>query len=131
MDQTVIFPRYDSYKGSGFDWIGDIPSVWELKRLAAVFEERKEKVSDKNFPPFWTLDKIDVGQGATNGSSLTTLGLGIWGNLFYRTPYCAASCQVAPCRSQPDLRLLGSHISRMKMNYLEVWVLCEVSQTTK
>jgi hypothetical protein len=24
----------------------------------------------------WTLDKIDVGQGATNGSSLTTLGLG-------------------------------------------------------
>jgi type I restriction enzyme, S subunit len=51
MDQTVIFPRYDSYKDSGFDWIGDIPSVWELKRLAAVFEERKEKVSDKNFPP--------------------------------------------------------------------------------
>jgi len=30
-----------------------------------------------------------------------------------------------------SLRLLGSHIFRMKMNYLEVWVLCEVSQTTK
>jgi hypothetical protein len=24
---------------------------------------------------YWTLDKIDVGQGATNGSSLTTPGL--------------------------------------------------------
>ena len=31
----------------------------------------------------WTLDKINVGQGATNGSSLTTLGLGyLWDNLF-------------------------------------------------
>jgi hypothetical protein len=27
------------------------------------------------FNSFWTLDKIDVGQGATNGSSLTTPGL--------------------------------------------------------
>ena len=27
----------------------------------------------------WTLDKIDVGQGATKGSSLTTLGLGYLG----------------------------------------------------
>ncbi len=32
-----------------------------------------------NIISFWTLDKIDVGQGATNGSSLTTLGLGYLG----------------------------------------------------
>jgi hypothetical protein len=31
------------------------------------------------FAFYWTLDKIDVGQGATNGSSLTTLGLGYLG----------------------------------------------------
>lgn len=25
--------RYDSYKPSGIDWIGDIPSHWEIQRL--------------------------------------------------------------------------------------------------
>jgi len=51
MDMELVFPRYESYKGSGFNWLGDIPSDWKLQRLATVFEERKEKVSDKDFPP--------------------------------------------------------------------------------
>lgn len=44
-------PRYESYRDSGLGWLGEIPSSWELQRLGAVFEERKEKVSDKYFPP--------------------------------------------------------------------------------
>lgn len=51
MEKTIIFPRYESYKSSGFDWLGYIPTEWGLNRLATVFEERKEKVSDKDFPP--------------------------------------------------------------------------------
>jgi len=50
MDMALILPRYESYKDSGFDWLGDIPSYWKLQRLATVFEEKKEKVSDKDFP---------------------------------------------------------------------------------
>jgi type I restriction enzyme S subunit len=46
----LTFPRYEDYKASGFDWLGDIPTGWPLQRLGAVFEERKEKVSDKDFP---------------------------------------------------------------------------------
>lgn len=45
------FPRYDSYRESGVEWLGKIPAKWELQRLGTVFEERKEKVSDKDFPP--------------------------------------------------------------------------------
>lgn len=30
-------------KNSGVEWIGDIPAEWEMKRLKAIFLERKEK----------------------------------------------------------------------------------------
>jgi type I restriction enzyme S subunit len=43
--------KYSDYKDSGIDWIGKIPSHWEARRLGTGFEERREKVSDKDFPP--------------------------------------------------------------------------------
>lgn len=45
------FKRYDSYKNSGVEWLGEIPSHWEMVRLGSKFIERKEKVSDKDFKP--------------------------------------------------------------------------------
>ena len=45
------FKRYDSYKNSGVEWLGQIPSHWEMVRLGSKFIERKEKVSDKDFKP--------------------------------------------------------------------------------
>ena len=45
------FKRYDSYKNSGVEWLGQIPSHWEVVRLGSKFIERKEKVSDKDFKP--------------------------------------------------------------------------------
>jgi len=38
-------------KDSGVDWIGEIPEHWEVSRLGSNFEERKTKVSDKEYPP--------------------------------------------------------------------------------
>jgi type I restriction enzyme S subunit len=38
--------RYDSYKDSGLDWIGEIPSHWELKKIKNLYSERKEKNTD-------------------------------------------------------------------------------------
>lgn len=43
--------RYESYKASGVEWLGDIPEHWELTRLGTRFEERRTKVSDKDYPP--------------------------------------------------------------------------------
>jgi len=35
--------RYDSYKDSGVEWIGEIPSDWNVYRIKKCLEERKEK----------------------------------------------------------------------------------------
>lgn len=43
--------RYEKYKASGVDWIGEIPRHWECKRLGTWFTERREKVSDKDYAP--------------------------------------------------------------------------------
>jgi type I restriction enzyme S subunit len=43
--------RYKSYKLSGIDWIGDIPSSWEVKRVGQLFVQRSETVSDSDFIP--------------------------------------------------------------------------------
>ena len=38
--------KYDSYKDSGIDWIGEIPSHWGLKRFKSLFIEH----SGNGFP---------------------------------------------------------------------------------
>lgn len=43
--------KYDQYKNSGVEWLGEIPEHWELTRLGTRFLERKSKVSDKDFEP--------------------------------------------------------------------------------
>ena len=43
--------RYEKYKNSGVDWIGEIPELWDCKRLGVYFTERREKVSDKDYAP--------------------------------------------------------------------------------
>lgn len=43
--------KYSSYKDSGVQWLGEIPSHWEVLRLGSYFSERKEKVSDKDYEP--------------------------------------------------------------------------------
>ena len=38
-----MFNKYDAYKDSCVEWIGEIPVNWEVKRLKAVLAERNEK----------------------------------------------------------------------------------------
>jgi len=42
---------YSSYKDSGVEWIGEVPSEWNVKRLDHFFTERKDKVDDVSYPP--------------------------------------------------------------------------------
>lgn len=44
------YKAYPEYKDSGVEWLGDIPAHWNIKRLGQLFEERREKVSDKEYP---------------------------------------------------------------------------------
>ncbi|WP_082711195.1 restriction endonuclease subunit S [Methylobacterium indicum] len=47
----MSFPAYLSYKESGVEWLGKVPSHWTLQRLGGSFVERREKVNDTDFPP--------------------------------------------------------------------------------
>lgn len=38
-------------KDSGIEWIGQIPEVWGIDKIGQIYDERKEKVSDRDFAP--------------------------------------------------------------------------------
>lgn len=43
--------RYGDYKPTGAEWIPSIPASWDIQKIGALFAQRKEKVSDKDFAP--------------------------------------------------------------------------------
>ncbi|MDG1302282.1 MAG: restriction endonuclease subunit S [Opitutae bacterium] len=43
------YKLYSEYKDSSVEWLGDLPTHWEAKRLGQFFLERREKVSDKDY----------------------------------------------------------------------------------
>ncbi|MBY5090661.1 restriction endonuclease subunit S [Citrobacter freundii] len=44
------YKAYSEYRDSGVEWLGEIPAHWNIKRLGQFFEERRVKVSDKDYP---------------------------------------------------------------------------------
>jgi len=46
----MSFPRHPKYEDSGVEWLGEVPEHWDVKRIGCYFNERREKVSDKDFP---------------------------------------------------------------------------------
>jgi len=47
----AALPKYESYRDSGVEWLGSVPSKWKLTRLGGLFAQRKTKVSDKEYEP--------------------------------------------------------------------------------
>lgn len=43
MDTAISFPRYDKYKDSGVEWLGEIPAHWPILRNKYLFQERVTK----------------------------------------------------------------------------------------
>jgi len=39
----MLLPRYESYKDSGVEWLGEIPEEWSLWKGFQIFKENKEK----------------------------------------------------------------------------------------
>ncbi|NHZ47482.1 restriction endonuclease subunit S [Nitratidesulfovibrio liaohensis] len=39
----MSFPTYPDYKDSGVEWLGKVPSHWNIKRFKYIFEERNER----------------------------------------------------------------------------------------
>ena len=56
--------RYDKYKDSGVEWIGEIPEHWEIKRLKNVCSQVNIKENSKgNSLPYIGLENIESGSG--------------------------------------------------------------------
>lgn len=51
MSSNIITNRYDKYNDSGIEWIGEIPDSWNINKIGQIYQERNEKVSDKEFMP--------------------------------------------------------------------------------
>lgn len=43
--------KYEKYKKVDSSWINNIPSSWRISKVNSIFEERREKVSDKEYEP--------------------------------------------------------------------------------
>ena len=46
IENEKVCGKYDTYKDSGVEWIGEIPSEWEVKRLKFSSKVRNEKYSE-------------------------------------------------------------------------------------
>ncbi|HGD0128485.1 TPA: hypothetical protein ACG6V8_000870 [Streptococcus agalactiae] len=44
--------KYERYRDTGLIWINKVPKKWNLQKINAVFDERREKVSDKDYVHF-------------------------------------------------------------------------------
>jgi type I restriction enzyme S subunit len=63
----TTFPKYDRYKDSGVEWLGDVPEHWQVCRNLGVFDERKEC----NQPDAEMLS-VTVSQGIIRQSEITS-----------------------------------------------------------
>ena len=41
--------KYERYRDTGLTWINKVPEKWNLKKINALFDERREKVSDTDY----------------------------------------------------------------------------------
>lgn len=48
MNSLVKMPRYDAYKESGAEWLGDIPASWDLLPNKYIFKLKKNQVGKKS-----------------------------------------------------------------------------------
>ena len=52
-------------KDSGIEWIGEIPESWDVGQIGQLYDERKVKVSDRDYPPLSVTMKGIVPQLST------------------------------------------------------------------
>jgi type I restriction enzyme S subunit len=47
----VSFPAYSSYKDSGYEWLGAIPTEWRIQKFRHTFRESNEKIDSEVVGP--------------------------------------------------------------------------------
>lgn len=68
--------QYESYKDSGVQWIGQIPSHWQMTKSKHIFSLITDNVCDKSLPKV-ALENIESGTGKYIETSSDFMGEGI------------------------------------------------------
>lgn len=45
------YQQYPEYKDSGIEWLGEIPTDWDCKKVVSIFDFPNRKVTEANFEP--------------------------------------------------------------------------------
>lgn len=99
----MSYPAYPDYKPSGVDWLGDVPTHWEVRRLKYVAQLRNEKneADEENQLPYIGLEHIESWTGKLLPLDTETVPVGISNRfrsgaiLFGKLrPYLAKACRV-------------------------------------
>ncbi len=79
IEQLVAMPKYEAYKDSGVEWLGEIPEHWSVKRTKYLFKEIYER-SNKGTEELLSVsqytgvtkksDRVEEGDLLTNAASL-------------------------------------------------------------
>lgn len=66
----MSFPRYEKYKDSGVEWLGEVPEDWDIKRLKSIVEEplkyganESAELDDRTLPRFVRITDINNAGG--------------------------------------------------------------------
>ena len=43
--EQMVYPKYELYKDSGENWLGEVPNHWDVKKLKHIFYEKKFKAN--------------------------------------------------------------------------------------
>ena len=59
------YPAYPDYKESGVQWLGEVPTHWEVKRLkmSAHLNDRKVKADEESPVPYIGMENIESWTG--------------------------------------------------------------------
>ncbi|NJA07382.1 restriction endonuclease subunit S [Methylococcaceae bacterium WWC4] len=71
----MSFPRYESYKDSGVEWLGEVPEHWELRRLKHNLRLLTEKTDRRENPV--ALENIESWSGRFIPTETTFEGEGV------------------------------------------------------
>lgn len=83
MKALVAMPRYEAYKDSGVDWLGEIPSTWKVKRFKFLTsittgEKNTEDKQDGGRYPFYVRSQSPerINSYSYDGEAILTAGDG-------------------------------------------------------
>ena len=82
MDVVAAMPKYDEYKDSGVDWLGNIPHGWGIKKIYHLFRigrgrviSQQELVDDGAYPVYSSQTKNNGVLGYIETYDLVDYGL--------------------------------------------------------